>query len=287
MDADDEKNPEDIDILIPSSLVALGLSTLVNPALSDMEARLRYAQLTDTLSSLCRALSVVAELTRYKHKEARGVGMNTRAQSLINSAQKKVRECVSTYRCSRLAYLAIRGRGEWEQTLRELHDEDVRSLSSHQDESVMQSRDGPREGQRIVSWIYTTGGATELSTPEFNQGMCVYVHATQWLELNITITALRVEYAKSRARAHRWREEVIILEAEMERTALFFKYMASLWLERANLCRADASDSRRLIDGLRAYARCQAHLYEKLGERAEHLRQNLPSKKRRGGEVQA
>jgi hypothetical protein len=171
LDTDDEKDPEDYDLLIPSSLVALDLSTLANPALSDMEARLRYAQLTDTLSSLRRALSVVAELTRYKHKEARGVGMNTRAQSLVDTAQKKVRECVSTYRHSRVAYLALSGPGEWEKTLQELRDEDVRFLSSHQDEAVMGLRDGPREGVRLVSWIYIAGGVVDSSTPEFNQGM--------------------------------------------------------------------------------------------------------------------
>jgi hypothetical protein len=139
--------------------------------LSDMEARLRYAQLTDTLSGLRRALSVVAELMRYKHKEARGVGMNTRAQSLIDTAQKKVREYVATYRHSRSAYLALSGPGEWEKTLRELHDGDVRFLSSHQDEPTMGKRDGPREGERLVSWIYTTGGMIDSSTLEFDQGI--------------------------------------------------------------------------------------------------------------------
>lgn len=72
---------------------------------------------------------------------------------------------------------------------------------------------------------------------------------------------------------------MVILEAEMERTILFFKYRASWWLDRADL-RA-ASDSRRLIDGLRAYAHCQVHLYKALAQQAEHLLHNLPSKKRR------
>lgn len=178
LDTDDEKNPEDYDLLIPSSLVTLGLSSLPHTVLSDMECQLRYAQLTNTLSGLRQALLVVAELSRYKHKEARGVGMNTRAQSLIDTAQKKVREYVSTYRHSRLAYLALSGPGEWENTLRDLRDEDVRFLGSHQDESTMGSRDGPREGERRVSWIYTTGGIIDSSTPEFNQGVPSCVSTT-------------------------------------------------------------------------------------------------------------
>ena len=171
LDTDDKKNPEDCDLLTPSSLIILGLSTPANPVLSDMEAQLRYAQLIDTLSGLRRALSVVAELMRYKYKEARGVGMNTHAQSLIDTAQKKVQECVATYRRSRSAYLALSGPGEWEKILRELCDGDVRFLSSHQDEPTMGKRDGPREGERLVSWIYTTGGMIDSSSLEFDQGM--------------------------------------------------------------------------------------------------------------------
>ena len=98
LDTDDEKNPEDCDLLTPSSLIILGLST-------------------DTLSGLWRALSVVAELMRYKYKEAHGVSMNTRAQSLIDTAQKKVQECVVTYRRSRSAYFALSGPGEREKIL--------------------------------------------------------------------------------------------------------------------------------------------------------------------------
>ena len=82
-----------------------------------MEAQLWNAQLTDTLSGLQRALSVVAELMQCKYKEARSVGMNTRAQSLIDTAQKKVQECVATYRRSRSAYLALSGPSEWEKIL--------------------------------------------------------------------------------------------------------------------------------------------------------------------------
>jgi hypothetical protein len=171
LDTDEGKNPEDDTLFIPSSLISLDLQTSDNSELADMEARLRYAQLTDTLSGLRRALAVVAELTRYKHKEARGVSMNTRAQSLIFTAQKKVREYAMTYRRSRTAYLALRGSGKWEETLRELRDEDVRFMSMHQDEDAMTKLDGPREGHRLVSWIYTASSSVESSMPEFSQGM--------------------------------------------------------------------------------------------------------------------
>lgn len=171
LDTDKEKNPEDDALLIPSSLISLDLKMSDNSELADMEAHLCYAQLTDTLSGLRRALAVVAELTRYKHKEACGVGMNTRAQSLICTAQKKVCEYAMMYRHSRAAYLTLWGSGKWEETLWELRDEDVRFLSIHQDEDAMTKLDGLREGHRLVSWIYRTTSSVDSSTPKFTQGM--------------------------------------------------------------------------------------------------------------------
>ena len=175
LDTNEEKNPEDYALFIPSSLISLGLQSSAHPELTDMEACLRYAHLTDTLSGLHRALAVVAELTRYKHKEARGVGMNTRAQSLIQTAQKKADKYVMTYRHSRTVYLALQGPGKWEETLQELRDADVRFLSTHQDEDRMTWADGPQEGQRLVLWIYTTSSSDDLSTSEFNQGTLVNI----------------------------------------------------------------------------------------------------------------
>jgi hypothetical protein len=66
--------------------------------------------------------------------------------------------------------LRLSGPGEWENTLKELHKDDVRVLSAHQDEDVMALKDGPREGYRKVSWIYTAPSATDTHSPEFIEG---------------------------------------------------------------------------------------------------------------------
>ena len=60
------------------------------------------------------------------------------------------------------------GPGDWEDTLRALKDGDIRTMATHQDETTRTARAGPREGYRMVSWIYVAPGDTE----ELGEGGC-------------------------------------------------------------------------------------------------------------------
>lgn len=73
---------------------------------------------------------------------------------------------------------------------------------------------------------------------------------------------MRVEWAKSRARALRWREEVLLLKEEMRRVIVYFEYKASWWVERNNAEGREASPA--LAEGLYAYAAGQAQLQRDL-----------------------
>jgi len=70
-----------------------------------------------------------------------------------------------------------------------------------------------------------------------------------------TLTAMRSEWAKTKARADRWREEVLLVTEEMRRTICFFDWKAMWWLEQAAL-RSDAP--LRIQCGISAYAAKQA-----------------------------
>lgn len=80
--------------------------------------------------------------------------------------------------------------------------------------------------------------------------------------------ALRIEWCKSRARAMRWKEEVILLQEEMRRVLAFLTAQATVWRERAagSEMRIDNTNTRRhandsaIIEGRRAYAKQQALL---------------------------
>ena len=74
---------------------------------------------------------------------------------------------------------------------------------------------------------------------------------------------MRVEWAKSHARANRWREEVLLLTEEMRRVVGYLDWKASWWHaqgSRRDDLRAD------ITDGLTAYAHRQGDLMHKLAE---------------------
>ncbi|TFK78270.1 hypothetical protein K466DRAFT_507549, partial [Polyporus arcularius HHB13444] len=48
-----------------------------------------------------------------------------------------------------------------------------------------------------------------------------------------TLEAVRIEWFRASARAMRWREEVLLLEAEMRRTQRYYDYQHQVWLERS------------------------------------------------------
>ena len=64
-------------------------------------------------------------------------------------------------------------------------------------------------------------------------------------------TGLRVEWAKTRARAERWREEVQLLDEEMRRTLEFGWWRARWWKQHAD---SHAGMPGHVGEGLRAYA---------------------------------
>lgn len=73
---------------------------------------------------------------------------------------------------------------------------------------------------------------------------------------------LRVEWAKSLARAERWEEEILLLREEMRRTLVFLDYQGQWWRKQGTL-RTDHDEV--LSSGLRGYAEKQATLRRRLG----------------------
>ena len=74
---------------------------------------------------------------------------------------------------------------------------------------------------------------------------------------------MRVEWAKTQARAHRWQEEVLLVQEEMHRVIAFLDWKASWWQSQSQR-RSDVRDDIKA--GLSAYAARQAHLMRHLAE---------------------
>lgn len=72
---------------------------------------------------------------------------------------------------------------------------------------------------------------------------------------------LRVEWAKSLARAERWEEEVLLLREEMRRTLVFLDYQGQWWRKQGSL---RTEHDNVLSSGLRGYAEKQATIRRRL-----------------------
>ena len=74
---------------------------------------------------------------------------------------------------------------------------------------------------------------------------------------------MRVEWAKMRARLHRWREEVWLLTEEMHRVIMYCAWKSHWWK-----CRRARRDDccPELASGLSAYAIKQSNVYEGLAK---------------------
>ena len=98
-------------------------------------------------------------------------------------------------------------------------------------------------------------------------------------------TDLRVEWLKCRARANRWREEIILVEEEMGRSLEYCTYLHNWWLQRPGF---RTTNSFQLQEGLKAYAAEMADMEDRRGiswaftwatirERAKVIRENYLS----------
>lgn len=121
--------------------------------------------------------------------------------------------------------------------------------------------------------------------------------------------ALRIEWCKARARAHRWQEECLLLAEEMQRVIAFFTWQAKWWSSytaERNLLpphpawppnvsimspieRVAFEDQSRKIEGKIAYAHRQAHIRESMRQFCEEkwlvVRRQLQSMEERDAKV--
>ncbi|KAJ7160358.1 hypothetical protein C8R46DRAFT_1164810 [Mycena filopes] len=164
------------------------------------EYRLRVGQAHENLHEIRRLLLVRTHL--YKLKDARrGVRANTRSAGKISALNDRVKRAAAGYRAARAALVSLGGalkKKEWEWDLLVLKEEDVRGLP-----------------QRDLSWIWIS--RSSRGEPGDNVAMD---------------EAVRIEWAKARARAMQWREEVDLLEEEMRRVYQFLDWRAGWWTEQ-------------------------------------------------------
>ncbi|KAH8113739.1 hypothetical protein DFH11DRAFT_1509928, partial [Phellopilus nigrolimitatus] len=236
-------------LCLPSDLTS-ELRSALSPRLKliDKEVRLRRAQAEDCLGELRRLLRLKSASLTFKKINNVGQRDNTRARSVIVKFNSKIALTAERYRAARAALQKLDPEESWAEHLRPLAKEDVRGLGNDKDDDNAPKRKGhdirnqPSEGRRELSWIWSRARSGEGQDAEIDAG-------------------IRVEWAKSWARAERWEEEITLVVEEMRRTLVYSDWKAAWWRAQSS-CRLDASSD--VIDSLRAYAEKQATGWEAL-----------------------
>ena len=295
-------HPENASVWLPSKIPSKFRSRVCYLGLAAIEEKIRTANCYDSLDAMRNVLNVKSRLVHFKNKSARGQREGNRSRTIIDRVHERARVAAERYRAARCGKLALAGAGDWEEVFRILEDGDIRGyqdveklrtrmgrpgtledgqlpavevdIAEEQIDAVVDDgdavddndvasvdsagvdlmgekrdkRDGTGETRRALSWIWTSG--TRSPNPD-DEGDDI----------------LQVEWAKSRARAGRCREEVLLLKEEMRRVVVFLDWKTTWWMDRRNM-RGGISDgvSKDLQEGLTAYAEGQADIQKSLRE---------------------
>ncbi|KAG6876851.1 hypothetical protein C0992_011551 [Termitomyces sp. T32_za158] len=217
----------------------------------DYEYRLRFAQAHATLDEIRYAIILRSQMYKSKDQLIRGQRMNTRSLALIDKATRRIKNAQNKYKEIRSALTilgAVLGKVGWEEELQELTDRDIRGITSLEDDRS--------EGSRVMSWIWLISGSN--------------------IEGEGKQEALRIEWCKSRARAHRFQEECLLLQEEMRRVLAFYENRERHWATIASASPLPHVDDATQA-GMRAYAHRQAALQRSLATTCRVAWADLPN----------
>ncbi|KAK0481089.1 hypothetical protein EDD18DRAFT_1312229 [Armillaria luteobubalina] len=217
-------------LYLPSSIL---LAHTCEKVLTRAEFRLCVAQGYDLLHTIRSQLLSLSKA--YKDGDT-----NVLMQKERLKCHKITRDLNTRITQAKQYYRDVLGEQSWQAQLRILEDSDVRRISDNEM--------GISEGNRTMSWIWYSAhlGDVPGSVEE----------------------CLHIEWCKTRARAHRWREECKLLSAEMGHVKQTLDYEADLWLSRAS----STSMGGSLIqagEGAAAYAKRQASIRKLICESFE------------------
>ncbi|KAJ7736333.1 hypothetical protein DFH07DRAFT_966848 [Mycena maculata] len=236
------------------------------------EFRLRVGQGNEALHEIRCSLLVRTHLYKYKDENVQGVRENTRSNQKIAICNDRVRRMAAQYRaaCRALVVLGeVLENDEWETTLKPLADTDLRGMPRATFADPARQKGAPKGKKRRmrrkrnrpkppteISWIWISQAAAA------KPGEPVAMNE-----------ALRVEWAKTRARAMQWTEEVDLLEEEALRIVRFLTWQFGWWEALVDArCLPDGPQR----EGENAFALRQAKYKRDLCEKFEGMWAHLP-----------
>ena len=281
------KHSEDVDLWLPSQLPKEVRPRVCIKDLPGIEEKLRTAQCFDALENIRHILKVKSRLVKFKHKNVRGQREGTRSRAIIDRVHERARRVAAKYRAARAAKLMLSGRGEWENELRILADTDIRAYQDPNQLLRKRGRPGTVEDDHVSRKVQASNFEEAAETPSFSllpetrtkrDGTGETRRTLSWIWLNGNVGVgpddecdeiLQVEWAKSRARAARAAEEVLLLREEMRRVIEFLKWKSKWWVSKA--MSPSLSEDQGLAEGLHTYAHKQALLQSNLSQHFQSI----------------
>ncbi|KAK7013923.1 CxC2 domain-containing protein [Favolaschia claudopus] len=293
-DASPDEQPENEPLYLPSSLSAAERAGGgCGEGLFEMELLMRDAQCRGCLMKLRNQLVIKARFLNYKMLHARHQGATTRARSLVNRNELKIRLHSEKYQTAWRALLAgVEGdvaKVGW----RKLRKEDIRCMEDAEDVKKKEEKRKRAKERRakkaaellshaieIPAWAQEEsdddGAEADDEDGEAGQGRENRRELSWiWMAASSAGTdaeledALRIEWSKTYARSRRWNEEVKILREEFRRLPISLEFEASMWARRSKVGSvADPELDAAHAAGLKAYALKQEAMFSDLAARA-------------------
>ncbi|KAG2103729.1 uncharacterized protein F5147DRAFT_746669 [Suillus discolor] len=143
--------PETVKLWLPSQM---GKTAPCDTRLQTIEWKLRYVQAHDALRSLRSNLCAQTAILKYKDRNLRGQGANTRARNTLKAVEARLEAAASTYERAHKALVVLApllNQTGWHSSLRPLNQADIRSMTD--------LLWGESEGTRKLSWIWNMARA--------------------------------------------------------------------------------------------------------------------------------
>ncbi|KAF9492528.1 hypothetical protein BDN71DRAFT_1483780 [Pleurotus eryngii] len=157
--------------------------------------------------------------------------------TLIKNVQSRIDFSANKYRTnwrSLVALSMLLNKQDWKLKLQQLNDKDVCGLQEGEDASAS-------EGRHTLSWIWMTQRTNNTEMTETMSEGKYYIFYCYIFYNTKREIAIRIEWCKARARAHRWQEECILLQEEMRRVKEFHRWQAGIWKVWAETAETDVT----------------------------------------------
>ncbi|KAF9060340.1 hypothetical protein BDP27DRAFT_1452773 [Rhodocollybia butyracea] len=239
----------DISLFLPSAVMLGG--GLCSAELLEIEWKLRASQGLDELENLRKYLLSRTAIFKYKLRYGHGQYDGLRSAKAIETISAKIEACAARYRLHHVVLIQatpLLRLGGTETVFKEFRVKDTRGIDCD-------AMDAEHEAETDLLWIWLGEGIDPSDQETINE-------------------SLRIAWCKSRALAHRWQEEGLLVQEEMRRTIETFEYKAREWEQRGTLAKEIRShsiggqvlleDDSGFVQGRAAYTARQAAIRWKL-----------------------